>query len=479
MASMYKKEDNQIGLRQHAMPHRTTEDTQQTPQNSKGMTNKHVHWSQYADEISFFTIRDVVRLSDSIDDDYFSGEDVEGEEPLKGKRKHEKEIFIHPDFWQAVDNANLQSPPLLSPPLPQSPPPPPTDLNGKTRFVPAYETDSTLSDDSNFFDDPKYTEVKQSPLLRRSQSPVPKTLKYEKNQDPKAKKESKKKNKGDEEMKYSDKVTNSNGKASLKKAEKPPMAPKSPEGTVEHPNGAKKMHNSYWISPQIYLSKRDATSARGDYARGAKSSLESRKAAKQNGRSSSTERRRARSFSDYLYEPEARPVSETRRSNRHSLEERPYRSHPKCHYEYITENMKPNLPKVPPKRKRSTSKTKKCHGNTTTIIIITLSFIIPTTISVLITAVAATVINFIFAPIASHVTTNEVNLEITSSYATERVSFKKGTPNCIEIQIPFRVVLTRQMRPSPPEGLPTVTSHFALNLSKNLVVGFLFSCSAF
>ncbi|KAL5110848.1 hypothetical protein TcWFU_008845 [Taenia crassiceps] len=361
---MYKKVDNRIGLhhhqRHHSMPNHTTEDIQQTPQDSKGMTNKHVHWSQYADEISFFTIRDVVRLSDSIDDDYFSDEDVEVEEPLKGKRKHEKEIFIHPDFWQAVDNANLQSSPPLSPPLSQSPPlpPPPTDLNGKTRFVPAYETDSTLSDDSNFFDDPKYVEVKPPPLLRRSQSPIPKTLKHEKHQDPKAKKEKKKKNKEEEETKDSANVTSSNGKASPKKEEKSPVAAKSLEGTAERPNSAKKVHNSYWISPKIYLSKRDATSARGDYARGVKSPVESRKAVKQNGRSSSTERRHARSFNDYLYEPEERPVSETRRANRHSLEDADHRGHPKSHYEYITENMKPNLPKVPPKQKRSTSKTK-------------------------------------------------------------------------------------------------------------------------
>lgn len=289
------------------MPHHAAEDIQQTPQDSKGLTNKHVHWSQYADEISFFTIRDVVRLSDSIDDDYFSDEDVEVEEPLKGKRKHEKEIFIHPDFWQAVDNANLQSPPLSL-----SPPPPPTDLNGKTRFVPAYETDSTLSDDSNFFDDPKYIEMKQSPALRRSQSLVPKTLKHEKHQDLKAKKEKKKKNIEEEETTISDKVASSNGKLSPKKEEKPPVSPKSLEATTERPNSAKKMHNSCWISPQIYLSKRDATSARGDYAKGVKSPAESRKTAKQNGRPSSTERRRARSSSEYLYEMEPRPVSETR-----------------------------------------------------------------------------------------------------------------------------------------------------------------------
>ncbi|VDM30226.1 unnamed protein product [Hydatigera taeniaeformis] len=362
MASIYKKEDNQIALHHHhrhcSMPHHATEGLQQTPQDSKGMTNKHVHWSQYADEISFFTIRDLVRLSDSVDDDYFSDEDVEADEPLKGKRKHEKEIFIHPDFWKAVDNANLQSPPL-----PSSHSPPPMDPNGKTRFVPAYETDSTLSDDSNFFDEPKYVEIKQPPILRRSQSPAPKAIKHEKQEDTKGKKEEekktkKKKGKEEEETIGSDKVADSNAKTLPKKEEKALVASKSSEGTSERPNGTKKMHNSYWISPQIYLSKRDATSARGDYARGVKSPVESRKTAKHNGRSSSTERRHMRSFSHHLHDSGARPASETRGSNRHCLEDTPHRSHSKNHYECITENMKPNLPKVPPKRKRSTSKTR-------------------------------------------------------------------------------------------------------------------------
>ncbi|EUB60620.1 hypothetical protein EGR_04453 [Echinococcus granulosus] len=374
MASMYKKDANQIGLhhrhRHHSMPHHATEPIHQTPHDSKGMTNKHVHWSQYADEISYFTIQDVVRLADSSDDDYFSDENVEVEEPLKEKRKHEKEIFIHPDFWKAVDNATSQSQPPLSPP-PQSPPP--LDLSGKTRFLPVSETDSTISDDSNFFDDPKYVEKKRSLFLRKSQSPAPKTPKHEKHLDLKTEKEKKKRKKEEVEMGDADKEASSNGKAQPKNEEKPPVVPKSPEGMVERPNGAKKMQNSYWISPQIYLFKRNATSARGDYARGVKSPVESGKMAKRSEISSSTGRRRVRHFSDYLYEPQSRSTSRTRgvgvavvkpplatfQSNHNAVESTLHRKHSKSRFDYITENMKPNLPKVPPKPKRSTKTFRK------------------------------------------------------------------------------------------------------------------------
>ncbi|KAM3173071.1 hypothetical protein ACTXT7_013216 [Hymenolepis weldensis] len=41
------------------------------------MNNKKVHWSQYADKISFLTIQNTVRLSASVDNDYFSEESAD------------------------------------------------------------------------------------------------------------------------------------------------------------------------------------------------------------------------------------------------------------------------------------------------------------------------------------------------------------------------------------------------------------------
>lgn len=118
----------------------------------------------------------------------------------------------------------------------------------------------------------------------------------------------------------------------------------------------------------------------------------------------------------------------------------------------------------------------KCRGNNKIIIIILFFILILTTlnaISVLMTAVTATVINFIFAPIVARVTTTPF------SCATEKVRAKKAKPNWIEIQMQFLVVLPQQVHPSPPEGLLTVISHSAFNPSKKMVVGSFFSCSTF
>ena len=259
-------------------------------------TSKRVHWSQYADEISFFTIQDVVRLSNSLDDDYFSDEEGENE-----RRKHENEARVSPD---------LQSDGTISPSPPLTP-------SGKTRFVHLNETDSISSDDSNFYEDPKYVEVKKLSPRKKMHTMNSKPPKMERHTDLNVKKKEKTKKWIEDSDLYKPSL---NPGRLLGRDERPTLPPKSTnfvangddnDSEEDDQISNSRTHNS-WVSPQICLSKRNDSTSRGDYAKIPKPHIEPKRSFKQYDRPPCEERRRTKSFSEYLYEPRIRPNLEAR-----------------------------------------------------------------------------------------------------------------------------------------------------------------------
>lgn len=270
------------------------------------MNNKRVHWSQYADEISFLTIRDIVRLSDSVDDDYFSDEEIQVEEPkvleseAKEKKKGKKKYDV--EFWPVEEYLRRSTPQILA--------------SEKSFCNPVYDAESSASDDSNFYEDINYLEVESD---KKKQ---PKALRSEKTQEQNSRKKEKMKKKG-EEPDYKSGTTldanasNMNFRPS-KRDERSALPPRGLDSSTDCQSLPSKTQDNCWISPQISLSKWNSNSARGDYSKGRKHSSENRKLEKRSSRASSSERRRNRNIDGCSCDiSKSRITSESRRVSNH------------------------------------------------------------------------------------------------------------------------------------------------------------------
>lgn len=197
------------------------------------MNNKKVHWSQYADEISFLTIQDTVRLSDSVDDDYFSEESVDLEPletPEKITRKNKGNPFGNYQFFPMDEYSLTKS--LIS---------------GKSGFDQVY--------DSNYFKDP-------APFERRkdSHNKFPRALKEDKFQEGKFKMKERWR-----DVEYEEENSNENEITySINSDDNSTLSPRSYDDTLDTLSSPRKCLDDYWISPPISLSKRNSSVSRGD-----------------------------------------------------------------------------------------------------------------------------------------------------------------------------------------------------------------------
>ncbi|VDO06119.1 unnamed protein product [Rodentolepis nana] len=281
------------------------------------MNNKKVHWSQYADEISFLTIQDTVPLSDSVDDDYFSEESADFE-PLEkmGRKRNKRNQCEHYHFFPMDEYSLLKS-----------------SISGKSDCNHVY--------DSNYF--------KESDFLEREKGCH--------HNYPRAIKEDICKMRGrwrdgeyGEENSIEDDTTYSNYSD-----DKSTLSPRSYDDSSDSLGSPRKSHDNYWISPPIALSKKNSNVSRGDCIKTGRLNSD-QKSEDRLSRISSGEKRGIQNVDECHYGgAKFRPSSHSRRDRSDYEEKLAGRRSSKVRYEFIAEDMKPNLPQPRVKLNRSTS----------------------------------------------------------------------------------------------------------------------------
>nr|CDS33794.1 hypothetical transcript [Hymenolepis microstoma] len=286
------------------------------------MNSKKVHWSQYADEISFLTIQDTVPLSDSVDDDYFSEESADFE-PL-GKiirRRNKRNPCGHYQFFPMDEYSLLKS-----------------TISGKSGCNHVYNT--------NYFRQPDFLEREKG-----CHHKYPRAPKEDIFQERKSKMNGRwKDGEYSEENSTEDEATYSNYSD-----DKSTLSPRSCDDSSDILSSPRKSHDNYWISPPISLSKKNSNVSRGDYIKIGRLNSD-QKSEDRLSRTSSGEKRSIQNVDEYHCGMlKFRPSSQSRR-DRPDYEEKPLaRKSSKARYEFIAEDMKPNLLQPRVKLNRFTS----------------------------------------------------------------------------------------------------------------------------